>query len=82
VNQQANLHRGGAGKILTRTGFDAASSNQLTDTHHEIEAKAFVQSRDRAFGAQLVAQSSRSQKVLDSVAQVALLWASWRRFPT
>jgi hypothetical protein len=82
VDQQANLHRGGAGKILTRTGFDAACSNQVTDTHHEIEAIAFVQFRDRALGAQMAAQSSRSQKILDPVAHVALLWASWRRFPT
>jgi hypothetical protein len=81
VDQQRDFHCGGASEILARAGFDAACSDELTDVHHEIEAKAFIHFRDCALGSQMAAFSTRSQEILDPVAHVAFLWASRRGLP-
>jgi hypothetical protein len=82
VDQQSKLHCRHASQILTRAGFDAAYSNEVADSHHEIEPKALIHARDRALGAQTAVMSTGSQKRLDPIAYVALLRAARRRFPT
>jgi hypothetical protein len=60
VDQQSKLHRRSSSEILTRVGFNAACSNQVTDSHDQIEAKASVDSRDRALGSQMAVMSTGS----------------------
>jgi hypothetical protein len=60
VDQQSKLHRRSSSEILTQVGFNAACSNEVTDSHDEIEAKATVDSRDRALGSQMAVMSTGS----------------------
>jgi hypothetical protein len=81
VDQQSKLHRRSSSEILTQVGFNAACSNEVTDSHDEIEAKATVDSRDRALGSQMAVMSTGSQQRLDPLTYVALLRAARWRFP-